>query len=166
MIEMKIILTSDSHGKDEMLDMLLEKYPDADLYVHCGDIEAYPECYPQFITVRGNNDLYYDYPDKRIVKVQGHSIYITHSHQFSYSKRIEQMAEKAKAEGCDLVFYGHTHIAAYDEVSGVKLINPGSIWRSRDGRGPSYAVITVAEDRVDVQFEFLPQPERKHHWFF
>lgn len=60
---MKVILVSDSHGKDDALEMILKQYPDADAYVHCGDIETYPECFPQFVTVRGNNDVFYEYPE-------------------------------------------------------------------------------------------------------
>lgn len=162
---MKIILVSDSHGKDEALDKVLETYPDADAFVHCGDIETYPECYPQFITVRGNNDIYYDYPEEQTLHIAGHGIYITHSHHFMYTHRLEQMEEKAKSLDCDIVFYGHTHIAADDEVNGVRLINPGSLWRSRDGRGPSYAIVDLDSYHVDVEFVFMPKPKSRFGFF-
>ncbi|WP_416325343.1 metallophosphoesterase family protein [[Eubacterium] hominis] len=161
---MKVILVSDSHGKDDALEMILKQYPDADAYVHCGDIETYPECFPQFVTVRGNNDVFYEYPEEQVLHIGGHGIYVTHSHHFMYSKRLEQMALKAKSLDCDVVFYGHTHIAADDTIDGVRIINPGSIWRSRDGRGPSYAVIDMDEDHIQVEFIFLPQ--KKSRWGF
>ena len=161
---MKIILVSDSHGRDEALEKILTQYPDADAYVHCGDIEAAPDMFPQFVTVRGNNDLYYEYPEEQVLHIAGPGIYVTHSHRFMYSKRLEQMASKAKSLDCDVVFYGHTHIAADETVDGVRIINPGSLWRSRDGRGPSYALVTIEEDNVDVEFIFLPQ--KKSRWGF
>lgn len=161
---MKIILVSDSHGKDEALETILTQYPDADAYVHCGDIEAGPDMFPQFVTVRGNNDLYYEYPEEQVLHIAGHGIYVTHSHRFMYSRRLEQMAEKAKSLDCDLVFYGHTHIAADETVNGVRIINPGSLWRSRDGRGPSYAIVTIDKGSVEVEFVFLPQ--KKSRWGF
>jgi len=46
------------------------------------------------------------------------------------------------------------------------LINPGSLWRSRDGRGPSYALLNIDGDTVDVQFEFLPQKQKKSKFFW
>ena len=43
---MKIIVVSDSHGKQGILEQIVEKHPDADAYLHCGDIEDYAENYP------------------------------------------------------------------------------------------------------------------------
>ena len=64
---MKIIVVSDSHGKQGILEQIVEKHPDADAYLHCGDIEDYAENYPSYIVVQGNNDIYYDYPDERVI---------------------------------------------------------------------------------------------------
>ena len=161
---MKIIVVSDSHGKQGILEQIVEKHPDADAYLHCGDIEDYAENYPSYIVVQGNIDIYYDYPDERVITAGSHRIYMTHGHHFSYIKRLEQMADTAKAKDCDIVCYGHTHVAADDVVHGIRLINPGSLWRSRDGRGPSYAILTLQEEQVDVEFIFLPQKKSKFFW--
>lgn len=161
---MKIIVVSDSHGKDEVLDKVVEQYPHADMFIHCGDIEADEARFPQFITVLGNNDLFYDYPEYRIIEADAHRILVIHSHQFMYHARGEQMAKRARGLGCDIVCYGHTHVAADDTVDGVRLINPGSIWRSRDGREPSYAIMDLEHGEVSISFEFLPQ--KKSRFFF
>ena len=161
---MKVIVVSDSHGKVSAIQAVLEQYPQAELFLHCGDIEAEPQQYPQLVTVRGNNDIFYDYPEERVVTVGKHRIYVVHSHQFMYSRRVEQLAQKAKSLACDIVCYGHTHIAAYEVVDGVHVLNPGSLWRSRDGRGPSYAVVELEGDNVDVEFKFLPQSKSNFFW--
>lgn len=160
-VKMKIVVVSDSHGRDEALEYVLKQHPDADAYIHCGDIEAEEGLFPSFLTVRGNNDLFCDYPDERVVPAGVHRIFVVHSHQFIYSKRSEKMAEAAKERGCDIVCYGHTHVANDETVDGVRLINPGSLWRSRDGRGPSYAILTIDGDDIDVVFEFLPQKQKQ-----
>lgn len=161
---MKVIIVSDSHGRDEALRDVLEKHKDADAFIHCGDIEACASDFPQYVIVRGNNDLFFDLPDEKILALGKHRLYITHSHQFMYSKRVELLAKKAKEVGCDMVCYGHTHVAFYEIHDGVHIINPGSLWRSRDGRGPSYAIVTFDEDKVDVEFVFLPQKKSKFFW--
>lgn len=161
---MKLIVVSDSHGKDEALENILKTHPNADAYIHCGDIEADASLFPQFITVQGNNDVFYDYPDYQILAITGHRIYITHSHQFMFSKRMHQLAARAKEFDCDIVCYGHTHIAANEVCDGVRLINPGSVWRSRDGRGPSYAIVDIDHDDIHVDFVFLPQKKSKFFW--
>ena len=71
---MKIIVVSDSHGKQGILEQIVEKHPDADAYLHCGDIEDYAENYPSYIVVQGNNDIYYDYPDERVITAGSHLI--------------------------------------------------------------------------------------------
>lgn len=151
---MKILLLSDTHGRNKMLDKVLEMHPDCDLYLHCGDIETPDFLYPQLRVVSGNNDMYYDYPDKMILNVEGHRIYMTHSHLCGYFNRINKLSELAIANGCDIAFYGHTHVASDQVVNGVRCINPGSLRYNRDGRNPSYAIVTIDRDiKVDFRFE-------------
>lgn len=152
---MQIIVVSDSHGKNSRLDEILSSYPQADMYIHCGDIETPQGEYPMFQTVLGNNDYFYDYPERLTLHAQGHKILVLHGHQFPYMRRLERMAAQAKEEGYDIVCYGHTHVAHLEEIDGVLLVNPGSIWRARDGRGPSYAIISIDEEQVRVEMKFL-----------
>ena len=152
---MKIVVVSDSHGFNQRLDEVLSLQSDAQLYIHCGDIEADRTLYPMFQTVLGNNDYFCDYPDHLILEEQGHRILVMHGNQFPYMKRVERMAVYAKQEGCDIFCYGHTHIAAIEQMEGILLLNPGSVWRSRDGRGPSYAVIELEEDKIQANIHFL-----------
>lgn len=163
---MKIIVVSDSHGKQGILEDIENTYPHADVFVHCGDIEEREDAYPRYLTVRGNNDLFNgEYPDEQIVQLGSHKALITHSHLYSYMRRMQQMAQKAKNAGCDLVFFGHTHVATDEMVDGVRLINPGSLWRSRDGRGPSYAIVEIDGATVRVEFIFLPQKKSKGYFW-
>lgn len=164
-VKMKVIVMSDSHGKEGVLDMILDTYPNAEAYIHCGDIEEEAFVHPQLSTVRGNNDHYCNHPDSRILTLGKHKVFVVHSHQFGYAKRLEKMAEAAKEHGCDIVCYGHSHVAADDVVDGVRLLNPGSLWRSRDGRGPSYAIMEIDEqDQVHIKFIFLPQKASGFFW--
>ena len=165
-VKMKIVVVSDSHGRDDALEYVLQQHGDAYAYIHCGDLDADPGAFPRFVTVGGNNDIFYDYPDEQILSIGTHRIFIVHSHQFMYSRRSQQLADAAKERSCDIVCYGHTHIAADETVDGIRLINPGSLWRSRDGRGPSYALLNIDGDTVDVQFEFLPQKQKKSKFFW
>ena len=161
--KMKILVVSDSHGKPGILNELAEQYKSADMLLHCGDIEYYAETYPQYAIVQGNNDLFYDIPQSRVIQAGKHRIFMIHSHQYSYMKRLNQLADAAIERGCDIVCYGHTHVAADDTVKGVRLINPGSLYYNRDGRPPSYAVLTLDDESINVEFIFLPQ-EKNGLW--
>lgn len=152
---MKIVVVSDSHGFNQRLDEVLSLQPDAQLYIHCGDIETREVEYPMFQTVKGNNDYFCDYPDHLILEAEGHRILVMHGNQFPYMKRIERMAAYANQQACDIFCYGHTHVAAIEQLDGVLLLNPGSVWRSRDGRGPSYAVIEINKESIQAKIHFL-----------
>lgn len=154
---MKIILMSDSHGRDSMIDYLVEKYKEsADLFVHCGDIECDPHNYPNMKIVAGNNDIYYDYPDMLLIEAASHRILVVHSHHCGFmGNRMRYLSNLAKDKQCDTVFYGHTHVANCEKHEGVLCVNPGSLRYSRDGRKPSYAIVDI-EDQVQVEFVFEP----------
>lgn len=163
---MKIIVVSDSHGRNDRLAMIAKQYPDADAFLHCGDIEGDEYDAEPYLVVEGNNDYFGEFPSERILPFQGHRILLIHSHRFSYRRRDEQMIEYAKERGCDIVCYGHTHVADYRKVDGVVLLNPGSLKYSRDGRDLSYAVLTIDEKGVNAEIIFLNQPKEKHRFFF
>ena len=154
---MKIVVVSDSHGKNIRLDEVLKWESDEDCFIHCGDIECSEDAYPMYHTVQGNNDFFCDYPQKIILPAMGHRILVMHGNQFPYMRRIERMAEYAKQENCDIFCYGHTHVAAIERLDDVLLLNPGSLWRSRDGRGPSYAVLSVEGGEVKAELKFIDQ---------
>ena len=52
---MKIILMSDSHGRNDRVEEVIQLHPDADAYFHCGDIECDPYTFPNVRVVCGNN---------------------------------------------------------------------------------------------------------------
>lgn len=173
---MQIVLTSDSHGRGELLDEIQKWYPRADLYLNCGDLEESPARWPDWIFVRGNNDYFagQEMPEERILTVGSHKLLLLHSHRFPYAKREQAMAQYALKKGCDIVCYGHTHIAKISIVDSVVLVNPGSLWMSRNGKSPSFAVIDIKGEQVEAKIIYeedwppLPQKkkkEKKRFWF-
>lgn len=152
---MKIILMSDSHGRNNRIDEILEMHQDADMVLHCGDIECDEFTYPNIRVVRGNNDFYGDFPDKMCLNIGSHRVLMMHSHLCYSRNRNKYMSQMAKDAGCDTVFYGHTHVACDTIVNGVRLINPGSLYYARDGRPISYCIITGDTD-MHVEFKFAP----------
>jgi predicted phosphodiesterase len=50
----------------------------------------------------------------------GNIIFATHGHHYN--------AEKLpKLKAGDILLHGHTHIPCFEEVSGIKIVNPGSV---------------------------------------
>ena len=74
---MKIVVVSDSHGRNDILKTIQEKHPNAKLFIHCGDLEDDPMNYPGYIIVRGNNDYFGRFENERIIPIGKHQIYVT-----------------------------------------------------------------------------------------
>ena len=75
---MKILLVSDSHSDYASLDRLAAMYPNMDLYLHAGDSEQDEWSIKPFISVRGNCDHYYDFPNFLIIPSPYGNIFIQH----------------------------------------------------------------------------------------
>ncbi|MGL5978623.1 MAG: metallophosphoesterase family protein [Erysipelotrichaceae bacterium] len=154
---MKIVLVSDSHGKTGALLDVLESHPNADLYLHAGDLETQSVGLETFHIVQGNNDYYSDFPDMLSFASPMGELGLLHSHQFFPFKREAELVRVAKQKGWRIVCYGHTHIKMCKEVDGVWLINPGSLFYNRDASAPCYAILEIQESKLEVEFIELPK---------
>ena len=144
---MKILLVSDSHGDYESLDTLANKYPNMDLYLHAGDSEQDEFSIKPFISVRGNCDHYYDFPNFLVIPSPHGNIYVQHTPFVSKSVISEHNAT--------IVIHGHTHTRRNEVVNGILFINPGAISYARDKYDGSYAIIEIDEKSVEVKFYTL-----------
>lgn len=104
-----------------------------------------------FVSVQGNNDFYNSYPLEKVITISQHTILVVHGHRHMIYGHYEMLAKYAIKMGCDIVMLGHTHIPADVTCMGVRFLNPGSIWRNRDGSKPSYMVVQF--DGKDVHVE-------------
>ncbi len=150
----KVVIVSDNHGRN-VLDDIVSDNPDADVYIHCGDSEMNNYQVKNFVHVSGNNDYYGDFPREQVITVGGVRFYITHSHLFVYSRRIERILERAKELDCRVACFGHTHMVYMKEMEGVLMLNPGSLRYNRDYSKTGYMILTWSDDQ-DFQVEFVP----------
>ena len=143
----KVLVVSDNHGDDLVLEYILNKHYDCDYYLHLGDSCMPPEAISPFISVLGNNDHGYNYPKERIITIDNIDFYLFHG---SYDDRI--IVNRAIVNGCRYALCGHTHIFCEYELDGVRILNPGSCSYNRDFTYPSYALMTI-DDELNVKFE-------------
>ena len=151
---MKVLIVSDTHGRDENLEIAINREAPFDMLVHCGDvegrefyIEALAEC-PCSI-VSGNNDFFSDLPREDVIEVEGNKILVTHGHYYGVSMAFDQLAEAARSRGCNAAFFGHIHVPVVEkEASGKsrksglsqttgtpsKLCSNGDRWKGRNAR--------------------------------
>ena len=144
---MRILLVSDSHGNSEALDKLLIKYPNMDLYLHAGDLEADEQSIRPFECVKGNCDHFSRLPERRIINTPFGALFMTH---LPYLPK--EIVEKYNIK---IFIYGHTHRRKFELVDGIYYINPGAISFARDGFDLSYAILTIASEKVEIEFKTL-----------
>ena len=159
---MKILIVSDTHGRDEKLEAAVAVEQPFDYLIHCGDvegreffIEALAEC-PCTI-VAGNNDFFSDLPREDEIVLEVHKIMVTHGHNYGVSMDLYGISEETAARECEMVCFGHTHKPVIEKKNGVLVINPGSLsFPRQEGRQPSYAVMELHEgEEPEVEIRFL-----------
>lgn len=149
----KIVVMSDNHGQDKIIDEIRYLESDGDYYVHCGDSEALEEDLKGWICVRGNNDWMAILEDEIVFEVEGISFLVTHGHRYGYFNREQLMVDDLLRHGCDVLLSGHTHVPQCEEINGFYLINPGSTTLPRRGSAKSYCVIYVNQGKIKVEFK-------------
>ena len=130
---MRILVFSDSHGRVQpMLDAVEIYRPDA--VFHLGDVvqdgEKVSLAFPKvpFYRVRGNCDE--DRPDcaeENVIRLDGKTIFCLHGHTRYVQSTLTYAVAEARAEGADLLLYGHTHRPLEDDYDGLSVINPGAV---------------------------------------
>ena len=97
--------------------------------------------------VAGNCDFFSRLAKAQLVELGCHRILITHGHYHYVSVGIRDLAEEAKANGCDIAMFGHTHRPLLDENDPeLTVLNPGSLsFPRQEGRRPSYALMEYGE---------------------
>lgn len=146
--DIKIVLVSDNHMTRHGLDYVRSAHSDADYFIHCGDSEMPKYEMGGFACVQGNNDWFGEYPPRLTLEIGMHRILVTHGHRDFFYGRFDMLADRARAFDCDIVCFGHTHIYFDETVNGIRLLNPGSIWRNRDGSKPSYMLINLQGKKI------------------
>jgi uncharacterized protein len=108
-------------------------------------IRLYPD--KTFHIVSGNCDIFSSYPSSDIANIAGHGIFFTHGHTLGVKYGTERLVSAARAAGCDIALYGHTHASKVLYEDGMYVVNPGSCAEPRDG-SKSYAVIDIEENGI------------------
>lgn len=153
---MKILLISDSHGKKSCLNELINN-PIYDYIFHMGDgsendlgTAIYDS---RVVYVKGNCDYFCDGAITQTLYLCDKKILITHGHEYKVKYGMETLSYFAKANGYQLVCFGHTHIQTDITIDGIRFINPGAL------KNGEYAELIVNNDDIKVIFKTIKEIE-------
>ena len=153
---MRILLVSDTHGRVDKLEKLLELFKnDVRLVCHMGDygsdLRRFESKYGalQMAAVNGNTDYSLQGQTEQIIELQVSSkklrLLITHGHRFGVKRNLDRLFGYAKDLEADAVFFGHTHEDVCFVRDGIFFMNPGSLTFGRE-RGSTYGLVHVADN--------------------
>ena len=150
---MKVLIVSDTHGREQNLAEALEQTGPIDQLIHLGDVEGGAEHIRELAgdapaaIIAGNNDFFCDLPNERIFTLGGHRIFMTHGHGYFVHSGTLYLKREARRKGADIVMFGHTHKPYMVEEKGLLVLNPGSLSLPRqEGHRPTYIVMEIADD--------------------
>lgn len=156
---MRILVVSDTHGKNENFEKVIEREKPFDLVFHLGDLEGgevflsgVARCPVEF--VQGNNDFFSRLPKERELSIGNHKILLTHGHHYYVSVGMQELRRVATQREFDLVCYGHTHRPVIIREKGYCILNPGSLsFPRQEGRQASYCVLELDETGADREIK-------------
>ena len=110
---MRILVISDSHGRNDDIEGVLKQVGDIDMMIHCGDVERGDSYIREIadcpvVMVAGNNDYYLDLPSEEEVRIGDYKVLVTHGHGYYVNSGVDYLREHALEYGYDVVMYGHT----------------------------------------------------------
>ncbi|MCI8597043.1 MAG: metallophosphoesterase [Lachnospiraceae bacterium] len=149
---MKVLIVSDTHGRDRVLKNLLQRIKPIDMLIHCGDVEgsedyirAMAECPVHMVA--GNNDFFCDLPKEEDFYIGKYRVLLTHGHYYYISMGTQMIKEDARARGFDIAMFGHTHRPYLDQNKDITVLNPGSLsYPRQEGRKPSYMIMELDQE--------------------
>jgi putative phosphoesterase len=152
---MKILIISDSHGLEDELSQINQLYEnDVQLMVHCGDSElSYDHsALNGYEVVKGNCDFDKRFPNEVVFEINGQRLFATHGHLYNVKMSLMNITYRAEEVGASIICFGHSHLAGSELIEGRLLINPGSIRQPRERKEPTYCIVEVYNNIVNVVF--------------
>lgn len=146
---MKILIVSDTHGRDQYLARTIQKVSPIDLLIHLGDfagskdyIKSIAPCPVEMVC--GNNDFFISLPKEKIISIGDYSVFLTHGHKYGVYYGTEHIKNAARDRQADIVMFGHTHVPVIDLSGDVWAVNPGSMALPRQRGGiPTYIIMDI-----------------------
>ncbi|WP_162146801.1 metallophosphoesterase family protein [Acholeplasma granularum] len=148
---MKLLITGDIHGRDDVLQKVLKKEKTFDMHLNTGDIGLDFQTIEnsKMIAVKGNTDYYLDLPTERLIEHNGLRILLTHGHLQNVKYGLTELIMMAKEMDANICIFGHTHDPFYRRIDNIIFINPGALTGIKDKTYAIYEDQKVSIINVD-----------------
>jgi putative phosphoesterase len=150
-----LLVVSDTHSNYSSLTAILRwaKHRAINTVAFLGDGEgdfdhaaSVAGFHPNVTSVRGNGDWQGDIPLVATLTFAGRVFFLCHGHLCGVKEDLTRLIVQAKAREADAALFGHTHIAFWEEIDGLLVLNPGSAGLPRGKAPASFATIACPAD--------------------
>lgn len=150
---MKLLIMSDTHGDEAIINKIKAYVKDADFVIHCGDSELdyHHPSLDGVWRVRGNCDRQTMFPEEVIENLQtGDTLFVTHGHLYNVKSTVIPLSYRAEELGATICCFGHSHVLGVEKIGETLFINPGSLKKPRGRVEKSFVVLTIEEKQYKV----------------
>ena len=148
---MRILVISESHGRNDDVAGVIRQVGHIDMLIHCGDVERGDDYIRSLVDcpvhmVAGNNDYDLELPSYDIFDLEDYKVMVVHGHRFQVFRGIERLKDYALQNHIDIVMFGHTHMPFIEIGEDVTILNPGSISYPRQSdHMPTFLIMEIDE---------------------
>ena len=146
---MKVLIVSDTHGRNHYLIDTINRVGPIDLLIHLGDLENGEDYIKSMINcpvefVSGNNDFFNGFPKDKLIYIGKYKVLLTHGHRYGVNSGTVSILETAERYNADIVMFGHTHVPMINLSGNIWAINPGSLaFPRQNGKIPTFIIMEI-----------------------
>lgn len=148
----RILVISDSHGRNDDVAGVIEQVGPIDMLIHCGDVERGDDYIRSLVDcpvclVAGNNDYNLDLPPQALFHIGDYKVWVVHGHMYHVYRGVARLKAYALQNHIDIVMFGHTHVPYIEIGDDVTILNPGSLSYPRQAdRMPTFLIMEIDEE--------------------
>ena len=148
---MRILVISDSHGRNDDVAGVIDQVGHIDMLIHCGDVTRGDQYIRSLVSwpvhmVSGNNDQELDLPREEVIQLEDHRIWVVHGHLHRVHRGVDLLRETGREKGADIVMFGHTHRPYIEIDEDMTILNPGSTsYPRQEDHIPTFALVEIDE---------------------
>jgi putative phosphoesterase len=152
---MRILIISDSHGNSQLALKASDMAEPFNFLIHLGDGGDEATLLGvaldvEVIQLAGNCDVGSNAPRELLWECVGKKLLLVHGDAYGVKSGLERLVNRAREVGADAVLFGHTHRAMITTLSGILVVNPGTLMRAALHKTFAMLEITPQEITADL----------------
>ena len=153
---MRVLVMSDSHGNTPTALQACDLAEEFDTLVHLGDGAEDAAILAHALDVSvvhlaGNCDQGSSSPRELLWECEGKKLLMLHGDAYGVKSGLSLLEKRAREAGADAVLFGHTHRPLVATLSGMLVVNPGTLMRSALKK--TFAIVEITSEGISARLQ-------------